>query len=95
MFSDWACATLLPNAVKAANRLRHHWLTSRPDVVVAYFLDAAYLALPVAKWLGARTVRVRNNLGYWLNAKHRLLGKAIVPFTDCVLTNSAEGRPYS
>ena len=81
-----------PNAVKAANRLRHHWLTSRPDVVVAYFLDPAYLALPVAKWLGARTVRVRNNLGYWLNAKHRLLGKAIVPFTDCVLTNSAEGR---
>lgn len=81
-----------PSAVKAAWRLKRHWKQTRPDVVVAYFLDSAYFSLPIAKLAGARTVRVRNNLGYWQTRKHRWLGKAVRPFTDTVLTNSEEGR---
>lgn len=81
-----------PAAVFAAHRLRKKWQAARPDVVVAYFLDSAYFALPIAKWCGAKTVRVRNNLGYWLNQKHRILGRAVRPMTDWILTNSEMGR---
>ncbi|MFO0937202.1 MAG: glycosyltransferase [Gemmataceae bacterium] len=80
------------NAAVAANRLRRAWQNEKPDVVVAYFLDSAYFSLPFAKWCGAKTVRVRNNLGYWTTAKHRWLGRAVRPFVDLVLTNSDDGR---
>lgn len=83
---------LSPSAVKAAWRLTRHWNRTRPDVVVTYFLDSAYFALPLAKLVGAKTVRVRNNLGYWQTRKHRWLGRTVRPFTDTVLTNSEEGR---
>lgn len=81
-----------PSAVKAAWRLKRHWQRNKPDVVVTYFLDSSYFALPIAKLAGAKTVRVRNNLGYWQTRKHRWLGRAVRPFTDTVLTNSEEGR---
>jgi glycosyltransferase involved in cell wall biosynthesis len=81
-----------PSTVKAAWRLKRHWQRNKPDIVVAYFLDSAYFALPIAKLVGAKTVRVRNNLGYWQTRKHRWLGRAMRPFTDSVLTNSDEGR---
>ena len=80
------------HAAKAAYRLRKKWIQATPDVVVAYFLDSAYFALPIAKWCGAKTVRVRNNLGYWLSAKHRWFGRAVRPFVDAVLTNSEDGK---
>jgi glycosyltransferase involved in cell wall biosynthesis len=81
-----------PSAVKAAWRLKRHWQRNKPDVVVTYFLDSSYFALPIAKLAGAKTVRVRNNLGYWQTRKHHWLGRAVRPFTDTVLTNSEEGR---
>ena len=81
------------HATRAALRLRHFWREQRPDVATLYFLDSAYFALPVAKLCGVRrVVRVRNNLGYWLTRKHRLLNRAARPWVDAVLTNSDTGR---
>jgi glycosyltransferase involved in cell wall biosynthesis len=37
-------------------------------------------------------LRVRNNLGYWLTRKHRLLGRALRPLVDATLTNTAAGK---
>ena len=80
-------------AAVAARRLAREWTTRRPDVVQAYFLDSAYFAAGVARWCRVpRVVRVRNNLGYWLTRKHRLLGRAVRPLVDVTLTNTAAGR---
>ncbi len=82
-----------PAAVRAAARLVRAWRADRPDVVQAYFLDSAYLAAPAARAAGVlRVVRVRNNLGYWLTRKHRVLGRLISPLVDVTLTNSEQGR---
>lgn len=84
---------LSPTAARAARRLRAFWRETRPDVLQVYFLDSAYFGAPVAKLCGVRKVlRVRNNLGYWLTRKHRLLGRMIRPFVDATLTNTEAGR---
>ena len=81
------------SAARAAARLRAFWREHRPDVLQAYFLDAAYFGAPLAKLSGIRKViRVRNNLGYWLTARHRLLGRLVRPFVDATLTNTAAGK---
>jgi L-malate glycosyltransferase len=80
-------------AVRAARRLARIWRDRRPDIVQAYFLDSSYFALPIARHAGVPTlVRVRNNLGYWLTPKHRLLNRLVAPLVDCSLTNSEAGR---
>lgn len=80
-------------ALGAARRLRAFWREHRPDVLQAYFLDAAYFGAPLAKLCGVKkVVRVRNNLGYWLTARHRALGRLVRPFVDRVLTNTDAGR---
>lgn len=80
-------------ALGAARRLRAFWKEHRPEVLQAYFLDAAYFGAPLAKLCGVKkVVRVRNNLGYWLTSKHRALGRMVRPFVDRVLTNTTAGR---
>ncbi len=80
-------------AVGAARRLAAFWREHRPDVLQAYFLDSAYFGVPLARWCGVpRVVRVRNNLGYWLTRKHRLLNRLIGRFVDVTLTNTDAGR---
>jgi glycosyltransferase involved in cell wall biosynthesis len=80
-------------AARAARRLRAFWREHRPDVLQVYFLDAAYLGAPVAKLCGVKTVvRVRNNLGYWLTPRHRVLGRLVRPFVDLTLTNTEAGK---
>jgi glycosyltransferase involved in cell wall biosynthesis len=80
-------------AARAARRLRAFWREHRPDVLQVYFLDAAYLGAPVAKLCGVKTVvRVRNNLGYWLTPRHRILGRLVRPFVDLTLTNTEAGK---
>ena len=80
-------------AVGAARRLRAFWREHRPDVLQTYFLDAAYFGAPLAKACGVRKVlRVRNNLGYWLTRKHRVMGRVVRPFVDATLTNTAAGK---
>ncbi len=80
-------------AVSAARRLRAFWREHRPDVLQAYFLDAAYFGAPLAKACGVRKVlRVRNNLGYWLTRRHRVMGRMIRPFVDATLTNTEAGK---
>lgn len=81
------------HAVRAAARLRAFWKETRPDVLQVYFLDSAYFGVPLARLSGVRNVlRVRNNLGYWLTRKHRLLGRLVRPLVDATLTNTDEGR---
>jgi len=80
------------NGFAAAHRLSAFWQHTRPDVVQAYFLDSSYLALPLAKLMGIRkTVRVQNNLGYWITPRHRLLNRVMRRMTDQTLTNSEAG----
>jgi glycosyltransferase involved in cell wall biosynthesis len=80
-------------AMSAASRLRAFWREQRPDVLQTYFLDAAYLGAPLAKMCGVKKVlRVRNNLGYWLTRRHRVMGRLVRPFVDATLTNTAAGK---
>lgn len=81
------------SATRAAARLRAFWREHRPDVLQTYFLDAAYFGAPLAKACGIkRVVRVQNNLGYWMNRKHRALGRCVRPFVDAMLTNTDAGK---
>ena len=80
-------------AVRAANRLRAFWRETQPDVFQAYFLDSAYFGVPLARWCGIPHVfRVRNNLGYWLTPRHRLMNRIIRPLVHCTLTNTDAGK---
>src|SRR5205085_9125876 len=67
-----------------ARFLRRH----RIDVLQTYFLDSVYFGAPIAKLVGVkRIIRVRNNIGYWLTRKHRILGKIYGRLCDVTLTN--------
>jgi glycosyltransferase involved in cell wall biosynthesis len=80
-------------AAKATRRLHAFFRELRPDVLQVYFLDAAYFGAPVAKLAGVKSVvRVRNNLGYWLTRRHRVLGRLVCPFVDVTLTNTHAGQ---
>ena len=84
---------LHPKAVRAAWRLRKIWRVTRPDILQAYFLDASYFTVPIARSCGiGAIVRVRNNLGYWLTRKHRILNRIIRPMVSVSLTNSESGK---
>lgn len=80
-------------AVRAVGRLWAFWRQHRPDILQVYFLDSAYFGAPLAKACGiARVVRVRNNLGYWVTRRHRLLDRLVRPFVDVTVTNTSAGR---
>jgi glycosyltransferase involved in cell wall biosynthesis len=78
---------------KAALRLRRFWRQYRPDIAQIYFLDSAYFGVPIARLCGInKVVRVRNNLGYWLTRRHRILNRLLRSRVDVTLTNSEAGR---
>ncbi len=80
-------------ACRAGSQLRSFWREHRPDILQTYFLDSAYFGAPLARLFGVRKVlHVRNNLGYWRTLKHRLLGRAVRPFVDAMLTNTEAGK---
>ncbi len=80
-------------AVGAARQLAVFWREHRVDILQAYFLDSAYFAVPLARWCGVpKVVRVRNNLGYWLTRRHRLLNRLVNQFVDATLTNTDAGK---
>jgi L-malate glycosyltransferase len=84
---------LSSKTVAAVRRLRNFWREHRPDVLQVYFQDAAYLGAPLAKACGIRNVlRVRNNLGYWMTRRHRVMGRLVRPFVDATLTNTEAGK---
>ena len=79
-------------AVSAASRLASFWRSQRTQIVQTYFLDSTYFAAPLARLMGIRhVVRVRNNSGYWITPKHRLLGR-IIGRLGSTLTNSDIAR---
>lgn len=80
-------------AARATRRLRAFWNDHRPDVLQVYFLDAAYFAVPLARMAGIpHILRVRNNLGYWLTRKHRVLNRLLRPLVTATLTNTEAGK---
>jgi len=82
-----------PAAAVAAWKLARFWRRQRVDVVVTYFLDSTYFAVPLARLCGIRrVVRVRNNDGYWLTPRHRRLGRVAGRLCHLTLTNSTIGR---
>src|SRR5262249_9405987 len=84
---------LRPTALAAAARLASYWRRHHVDVVQTYFLDSTYLSVPLAWICGVRrVVRVRNNLGYWLTRRHRMLGWFLGKLSHRTLTNSDAGR---
>lgn len=81
------------SALRAAKRLRDFWRETKTEVLQAYFLDSAYFGVPLARRHGIpHVLRVRNNLGYWLTPRHRLLNRLIRPFVSATLTNTDEGK---
>ncbi|QEL18279.1 GT4 family glycosyltransferase [Limnoglobus roseus] len=81
------------SALRAAKRVRAQWRQHPPAIVQAYFLDSSYFAVALARRSGVpHVLRVRNNLGYWLTRKHRLLNRLMRPWVDLSLTNSETGR---
>jgi glycosyltransferase involved in cell wall biosynthesis len=74
-------------------RFAHYLREQRVEILQTHFLDSTYFGALTARWAGVRkVVRVRNNLGYWLTRKHRLLHRLYGPWIDLTLTNSAEGK---
>ncbi len=81
------------SAARAAIQLTAFWREHQPDVLQTYFLDSSYFGAPLAKLSGVkRVIRVRNNLGYWVTGKHRVLGRCVRPFVDATLTNTENGK---
>ena len=82
-----------PAAARAAFQLARFWHRHGADVVQTYFLDSTYFAAPLAWLCGIRhVVRVRNNTGYWVTARHRRLSRVVGRLCRTTLTNSADGR---
>jgi glycosyltransferase involved in cell wall biosynthesis len=82
-----------PSVFSKAARFARFLRQNRIDILQAYFLDSVYFGVSMAKLAGVRHIlRVRNNLGYWLTAKHRWLGRLYGRWVDATLTNSEQGR---
>lgn len=81
------------SAIRAYRRVREFWQEHPTDAVQTYLLDSTYFGVVAARRAGIRrVVRVRNNLGYWLTPKHRLLNRFIGRMADVTLTNTDAGR---
>src|SRR5262249_60234482 len=64
------------HAARAAWNLARFLRHNRIDILQAYFLDSVYCGAPVARFAGGRKmIPLRNNAGYWLTRRHRLLAK--------------------
>jgi glycosyltransferase involved in cell wall biosynthesis len=82
-----------PSTLVAAAKLTGFWREHGTDIVQTYFLDSAYLGVPLARLAGIRkVVRVRNNLGHWLTPTHRWLGRIVGRLADVTLTNCEPAR---
>jgi glycosyltransferase involved in cell wall biosynthesis len=78
---------------RAARKLKRYWRRRQIDVVQTYFLDSTYFGVPLARACGIKHVlRVRNNVGHWLTAKHAALGRFVGRLAHRTLTNSQPGR---
>jgi len=81
------------STTSAIATLAGFWRRQRVDILQTYFLDSTYFSLPLARVCGIRqTIRVRNNLGYWLTDRHRRLGRLMGRLATCTLTNSEDGK---
>jgi glycosyltransferase involved in cell wall biosynthesis len=79
-------------AVRALRFAQFLW-RERIDVVQAYFPDSSYFGVPVAWLAGVRhRIRTRNNIGHWMTAAHRFLGRLLNPLTTATIANCSAAR---
>jgi glycosyltransferase involved in cell wall biosynthesis len=79
-------------AVRAWRFAQFLW-RQRIDVVQAYFPDSSYFGVTTAFLAGVpHRVRTRNNVGHWLTAAHRILGRALNLFTTATVANCGAAR---
>jgi glycosyltransferase involved in cell wall biosynthesis len=82
-----------PRTVFRAASFIHFLWREQIDVVQAYFPDSSYFAVPAAFLAGVRhRIRTRNNIGHWVTAAHRLLGRALNLFTTATIANCSAAR---
>jgi L-malate glycosyltransferase len=82
-----------PATFSAVAKLTRFWREHGTEIVQTYFLDSAYLGVPLARMVGMRkVVRVRNNLGHWLTPTHRWLGRIVGRLANVTLTNCEQAR---
>ncbi|MFQ3592590.1 MAG: glycosyltransferase [Gemmataceae bacterium] len=72
--------------------LRFLW-DFQPDVVQTYFPDSSYFAVPLARVAGVPyVVRTRNNIGHWMRARDRWLGRLLNPLVSVTIANCQAAR---
>lgn len=82
-----------PATLMKAFRFIRFLRRERIDVVQAYFPDSSYLGIPCA-WLAgvSHRVRTRNNVGHWVTATDRFLGRALNLLTTATIANCNAAR---
>lgn len=71
-----------------------NWLRAeRIDILQTYFPDSSYFGI-LAGWLAGvpHRLRTRNNIGHWLTAGHRRLGRWLNRLTTGTIANCAAAR---
>jgi glycosyltransferase involved in cell wall biosynthesis/CelD/BcsL family acetyltransferase involved in cellulose biosynthesis len=71
-------------AVRLARFLRQNQI----DIFQVYFPESTYFGVPVARMAGVpHVITTFNNLGYWMTAGHRWLGRIVSRFASATITN--------
>jgi glycosyltransferase involved in cell wall biosynthesis len=77
-----------PHTMAAAVRFVRLLRQERIEVVQTHFPDSTYFAAPLARLSGARVVRTRRDLGYWMQTHDRFLGRLMNRWlVDATLAN--------
>ena len=77
-----------PSTLRAAWRFARFLRREEIDIVQVHFPDSTYFAVPIAKLARVpHVVRTRRNLGHWVTARDRWLGRLLNCGTDATLAN--------
>ncbi len=80
-------------AIRAAWQFQRFLRSERIDVLQTYFPDSTYFGIPIARVAGVPCrLRTRNNLGHWLTATHRILGRLLNALTTHTIVNCVAAR---
>ncbi len=78
---------------RIARQFRQTLRRGQFDVVQTYFADSSYFGIPLARWAGVPLVlRTRNNLGYWMKRRDRLMARLVNSMTDATIANCEASR---
>jgi L-malate glycosyltransferase len=83
---------LRPSTARTAVHFARWLRTNRIDILQVHFPDSTYFGVLAAKLAALPVIRTRRNLGYWLTARHRVLGRLANRFTACTIANCEAAR---